>query len=126
LTWEQPIDAQALGIPLASQVAGQSLEAIVTSQVAGRDDGQLCSACHSKDDPQGGYGIDVALNGRLASLDPWVNVGTVTQRTWAGPSGWAVRFINNKTKPASLKAAMQAWVDGGCKDEDHAVLPRRD
>ena len=116
LSWDEKIRAQALGIPLKSKAIGKTLEQIVTGQAAGRDDGQLCSACHNRQEAQGGYGLDVDKNENLPQLDPWQKVGTIEQLSWAGKDGWATKFISNKTKPALLKTVMSTWLKGSIKE----------
>ena len=113
LTWRQTIDWEPLGISPKSKAVGQTIEDIVASRNGGRDDGLLCNACHNKDHADGGYGLDVPANVRGRFLDPVAVVGTKGKRAWAGQSGWAERFIRNKTKPTSLKKVMKAWADGG-------------
>ena len=115
LTWRQTIDANALGIDPSSKAVGNSIEAIITSKVAGRDDGIPCGTCHNQKNPMGGYGLNQDSQGAGDSLDPWASVGTKNKHTWAGEDGWGVRFIRNKTKPESLKAIMKAWANSGYK-----------
>lgn len=117
LAWDQPIQAKFLGIPISSKAHGKTLRQIVAGEAPGRDDGQLCSACHNREEAQGGYGLPVDKNGILINLDPWEKVGTLEQRPWAGKGGWVGQFIQNKTKPAALKAVMRAWLKGGCKED---------
>lgn len=111
--WDRNVEALKLGIPPESHVNGQKLADIITSQVAGRDDDQLCSACHNRDEAQGGYGVDVKKNERFADLNQWTLIGTQKKLPWGGKVGWASRFVANPTKPATLKKVMQAWIDGG-------------
>lgn len=117
LGWDQLIRAKSFGIPVSSKAQGKTLRQIVASETPGRDDGQLCSACHNREEAQGGYGLAVDKNGFVTNLDPWEKVGTLEQRPWAGKGGWVSRFIQNKTKPAALKAVMRAWLKGGCKED---------
>jgi hypothetical protein len=110
--WNEPIYSSKFGLAPNPNIDGKTLAAVVTSQTAGRDDGMLCSACHNKDDAQGGYGVPSERNGASPNLKP---TDMVYNRTWIGPDGWAVRFVNNRTKPVNVKAVMQAWIDNNYK-----------
>lgn len=110
--WNEPIYSTKFGLAPNPNIDGKTLAEVITSQKAGRDDGQLCSACHYKDDAQGGYGVPVAKNGASPTLKP---TDMVYNRTWVGPDGWAERFVKNSTKPANVKAVVQAWIDNGYK-----------
>jgi hypothetical protein len=54
----------------------------------------------------------VEKNGASPALKP---TDMVYNRTWIGPDGWAVRFVKNSTKPANVKAVVQAWIDNNYK-----------
>lgn len=109
IRWSDPIDSTKFGIPANPKIDGRNLKDVVASAVAGRDDAQLCSACHNRSTALGGYGVNVDA-GKASPIVPTDMVGG---KTWTGTDGWAQRFIRNKTKPANLKAAIQAWIDGG-------------
>ncbi len=113
LSYGEAIDSKKFGLAPNPKIDGKTIALVLTSQVAGRDDGQLCSACHNKDDAQGGYGVDVAKNGSNPGMKPTDLVGG---KTWAGPNGWAAGFVKNPTKPANVKAVIQAWIDNKCKE----------
>ncbi len=115
ISWEDKIDSRRFGLTPNPKIDGKTLAEVISSMTAGRDDGQLCSACHNKDEALGDYGLPVAKNAASIDFDPSIEVGTTRKAKWKGPDGWAKRFIANKTKPANIKAVMQAWVDGGCK-----------
>jgi hypothetical protein len=110
--WNEPISSAKFGLAPNPNIDGKTLAEVVSSQKAGRDDGQLCSACHNKDDAQGGYGVPVAKNGASPNLKP---TDMVYNKTWVGPDGWAERFVKNSTKPANVKAVVQAWMDNNYK-----------
>jgi hypothetical protein len=115
INWKQSIDSKAFGLAPNPNVDGKTLAEIVASMSPGRDDGQLCSACHHQGEDAGGYGLPVAKNAASSNFDPNAVVGTTKKATWRGNDGWAKKFIDNKTKPDNIKALMQAWIDGGCK-----------
>lgn len=110
--WNEPISSTKFGLAPNPNIDGKTLAEVITSQKAGRDDGQLCSACHHQNDAQGGYGVPVARNGASPNLKP---TDLVYSRTWVGPDGWAERFVRNSTKPANVKAVVQAWIDNNYK-----------
>ncbi|HYX31739.1 MAG TPA: hypothetical protein VE954_01405 [Oligoflexus sp.] len=110
--WNEPISSIRLGLAPNPNIDGKSLAEVITSQKAGRDDGLLCSSCHHKDEAQGDYGVPAPKNGASPGLLP---TDMVLNRTWVGPNGWAERFVKNSTKPANLKAAVQAWMDNNYK-----------
>ena len=115
LAWDQVIDAELFGIPSTNNVHGKTLEEIISSQVAGRDDGQLCSACHNQTQSVGDYGLASEPGASLPDLDPDQLVGVVAERPWSGDAGWGQRFIQNNTKPETLKAVIRAWLASGDK-----------
>ncbi len=115
IAWNQSIDSKSFGLAPNPNIDGKTLAQVVSSMSAGRDDGQLCSACHNREEAAGGYGLPVAKNAASINFDPNAEVGTTQKAKWKGTDGWAKRFIVNKTKPDNIKALMQAWVDGGCK-----------
>jgi len=112
ISWNEPISSSKFGLTPNPNIDGKTLAEVITSQKAGRDDGQLCSACHYKDDAQGGYGVPVEINGASPTLKP---TDMVYNRSWVGPGGWAERFVKNKTKPANVQAVVQAWIDNNYK-----------
>ena len=46
LTWLTPVSSAVMGQAMITAVADQTLHRVVSSQVSGRNDGQLCSSCH--------------------------------------------------------------------------------
>lgn len=110
--WDEPISSSKFGLAPNPSIDGKTLAEVITSQKAGRDDGQLCSACHYKGDAQGDYGVPVEMNGANPTLKP---TDMVYNRSWVGPGGWAERFVKNETKPANVKAVVQAWIDNNYK-----------
>lgn len=108
LGWDEPIQSVKFGIPANPKIDGKSLRQVISGSVPGRDDGQLCTACHNKDNPAGGYGGPVQANQTIQELAPGL---VIDGRRWEGSEGWAVRFVGNTTKPLNVKAAMQAWID---------------
>jgi hypothetical protein len=115
IRWDQAIDSSAFGLAANPKIDGKSLSEIVTGQVAGRDDGKLCSECHNEARALGGYGLSVAENASVLELDPWAVVGTTFEQSWAGDNGWAEKFVSNPTKPANVKAVFRAWIRSGFK-----------
>lgn len=109
LGWSTPIDSTKFGLAPNPKIDGKTLKDVVASAVAGRDDGQLCSTCHNKTSALGGYGAEV----EASKASPIAPTDAVSGNKWTGPQGWAYRFIRNKTKPPNVKAAFQAWIDGG-------------
>lgn len=111
LTWQQPIVGSSIGFNQPSQMEGNSIADILASKVAGRDDKQLCSNCHNSIQDAGGYGVSDTEEGQLSiSMSP---SDLYSGNSWAGAGGWADKFIENSTKPESLKAAFRAWKAGG-------------
>jgi hypothetical protein len=112
MTYQERIDSRKFGLAPDPNLDGKTLAQILTSQVAGRDDAQLCSACHNKDDAQGGYGVPVAKNGSNPGMKATDMIGLYT---WCGPGGWADRFVATPSKPANLKAVIRAWRNNKCQ-----------
>lgn len=112
MSWNEPIDSKKFGLAPNPKVDGKTIAQILTSQVAGRDDGQLCSACHNSGDAQGDYGVNVAKNAANPEMKP---TDIVYGKTWVQKGGWAEGFVANPTKPANVKAVIQAWIDNGYK-----------
>ena len=110
--WNEAVDSTKFGLAPNLHIDGKTLAQVITSQVAGRDDGQLCSACHNNAEAQGNYGVPAAKNAASPGLKP---TDLVSNRPWVGPEGWAVRFVKNPTKPANVKAVVQAWIDNNYK-----------
>lgn len=110
--FKEPVYSTKFGLSPNEKIDGKTIQQILTSQVAGRDDGQLCSACHNKNDAQGGYGVPVEKNGSNPGMK---QTDLIYGRTWAGPDGWAQRFVKNSTKPDNVKAVIQAWINNQCK-----------
>lgn len=113
LAWDEPIRLKKFGLSDNPNIEGKTLKAIVESLTPGRDDHQLCSACHNNEEASGNYGVDVDKLTSYRLLDPWTMVGTTIQRSWAGRNGWADQFSGNSTKPPALKALMRSWKAGG-------------
>jgi len=114
LGWNTPITTDNFFIsdPL---INGRTLLQIVSSQVVGRKDGKLCSACHFIGSGLP-YSPPVAQNG---SAVIWPN-DVINGRTWAGPGGYARSFLAQPTdqpvvnsKPFYLQALVQTWIDDG-------------
>lgn len=114
LAWNEPVQSAKLGLAPNPKLDGKPLSKIISSELAGRDDGQLCSACHYRGEAAGGYAVDVAKNQASPGFIPSAPYGP-SNRSWLGPEGWAVGFVKNETKPANLKAAVQAWINNGYK-----------
>ena len=112
LNFTEKIYSADFGLPPNENIDGKSLFEIVTSQKAGRDDGQECAICHNNDLQLGNYWVPTAANEALDDVDPTTEVAG---RAWAGDGGWAERFVANTTKPSNVKLFIQAWIDGGYK-----------
>jgi hypothetical protein len=110
--WNEPISSEKFDLAPNPNIDGKTLAEVISSQKAGRDDGQLCSACHNKDDAQGAYSVPALKNGASPNLKP---TDMVYNKTWVGPGGWAERFVKNSSKPANVKAVVQAWINNGYK-----------
>ena len=110
ITFAQAIDSQQLGLAPNPNIDGKSLLEIVSSQKPGRDDGRLCSSCHNKSVALGGYWVPSEADEALTQLDP---TNPVAGRAWTGADGWAVRFVNNASKPRNVQVIIQAWIEGG-------------
>lgn len=113
ITLREAIYSEDFGLDENENIDGKSLFEILTSQEAGRDDGQVCSACHNRNDSQGGYGVDSASEEALDEIDPDAEI---SGRSWTEDGGWAERFVENDTKPANVRAVIQAWIDGGYQE----------
>ena len=112
LAWDTAIRSVDFGLAPNPKIDGKTLRQVITSQVVGRDDGELCSACHNKNDAQGGYGGLAAAYAASPSLGPNT---VIDGRKWSGPGGWAERFVKNPTKPANLQLMVRAWINGKYK-----------
>jgi len=112
--WTVPLDLAKLGMPSNPKVDGKTLQQIVSSVLAGRDDGKLCSDCHNRSAAAGGYGVPVE-SGKSSSPILSIQLQLDGHR-WAGPGGWAERFIANPTKPEGVKNLLKAWKDSGFQE----------
>lgn len=109
----EDIYSEDFGLAANENIDGKNLFEVITSQKAGRDDGQLCSACHNNEEALGGYAVDSDIDEALDELD---TDAELSGRTWTEEGGWAMRFVENETKPANVRAVIQAWIDGGFKE----------
>lgn len=105
-----PIDSKSFGLEANPKIDGKSLFEVITSQEAGREDGQLCSACHNNELALGGYGVDQDPNTSISTVDPDAEI---SGRAWTGKGGWAERFSKNPTKPENIKTLLKYWINGG-------------
>jgi len=110
LTWTSPITAENIGADPDPRAAGATLHDAINNLVSPRPDGKYCAECHYP-------GGEVPYR-----PDPDAEIGPtslVDGRTWAGPGGWAERFIAldenaHFTKPAYVRAVFVKWLaDGG-------------
>lgn len=111
--WKDPIYSEDFGLEPNPNVDGKSLADIVMSVDFGREDGQLCSACHNNTYALGDYGVDAEINAASPEMEP---TDPVSGRTWIEEGGWSDRFIDNPTKPANIKGVIDAWRRGGYRD----------
>jgi hypothetical protein len=115
IQWNTKVNADNFPIG-GPPIAGNSLFCIVSSYTVGRTDGKLCSNCHHATSGLP-YSPPVA-QGSSAAIMP---TDVISGRTWAGPDGWAQRFIHMPTdvpglvssKPFFLQSLTQTWVDHG-------------
>lgn len=114
LGWNEALNSEKLGLTANPQVDGRKLGKIIGSVISGREDGQLCSACHNNVQADGGYGTDSAPGAANAAFNPKGKFGP-NGRSWIGPGSWAEGFVTNKTKPANLQVMIQAWINSGYK-----------
>ncbi len=117
IAWNEPIRLEKLGLAPNANIEGKTLKSIISSLTFGRDDHQLCSACHNRTESAGNYGLDKDKNRSFANLDPWKIIGMNSQRSWAGKGGWAEQFAANSTKPPLLRSLMDSWREGGYQVE---------
>jgi hypothetical protein len=119
LTWTTRINAATTGIEPDSTVGddhgtGFSLQAIVSSHVSGRQDGQRCSACHNYEStdpfeynpqiPPGGFHIiPVEPFDPISDGEAWVG----------GSSPWINKFLMRPEKTPYLKAVFSKWLSDG-------------
>jgi hypothetical protein len=109
LAWTTPIDGDDLGVTPDPLIAGKTIEGIVSSEVSGRADGLLCSACHYAGSGHP-YSPPVAAGG-TAQIAPTDVIGG---HTWAGPGGWADQFMaQTAIKPAHLRDMFNVWRTDG-------------
>lgn len=110
LELNEPIEMKNLGMDANEDIDGVTLFEILSSQVSGRADGKLCSECHNNDEDMGGYSVPSDPNEPLLGFDPDEEYDG---KSWSERRGWAERFIDNETKPESVKMIIQAWIDSG-------------
>ena len=114
LRWTDPYVAERFGNPESPSTAYKNLDRIVSSEIYGRDDNKLCSACHGPDSkrsyaPPAGY------------ISATQDIGG-PGKSWK--SYWAARFLAYHPpspllptgyKPQYLREMVQAWIDSGSR-----------
>ena len=113
ISMSEPIYSEEFGMEENENIDGKSLFEVLSSQSAGRDDGQLCSACHNEDDDAGDYAVPSGPNAVLINFDPDEEY---EGKSWTEEDGWAERFVANETKPDNVRAIVQAWIDSGYQE----------
>ncbi len=112
LFWTSTISSMNAGEGATPETIETSIAEIIESKVSVRSDKLLCSHCHSP-------GSSVAYQPPTGNVDFQIDPDTeVDGRTWAGPDGWAERFISRDSrvgfqKPLYLRALFRKWVNDG-------------
>ncbi|SMF62123.1 hypothetical protein [Pseudobacteriovorax antillogorgiicola] len=109
---DETIRSTDFGLEANPNIDGKNLADIIMSKVAGRDDGQKCSACHNNSLALGGYWVESAEDEALTAIDTSSPIAD-TGIAWVGDDGWAERFVNNSTKPSNVKTFIKAWIKSG-------------
>lgn len=114
LRWDAPLSVSTLGEEPNAFVAGATLVDVINDRISARPDARLCAECH--------YPGSAAAYGPALPEDRERDIGpddVVDGRPWAGPDGWAERFIAHGPdaqleKPAYLRNVFSVWLaDGG-------------
>lgn len=113
LSWDAVMSEENLGTVADPNVAGRTIADVLNSRVTGRPDGLLCSDCHYS----GGtipYRPNV-VRGAPSTFGP---NDVIDGRPWAGPDGWAERFVatgpgSSAPKPGYLRSVFFKWNDDG-------------
>ena len=72
--------------------------------------------CHYDEDDPGDYGVPSVQGGVLLNFDPSEEY---QGKSWSENNGWAERFIENDTKPDTIKMVIRAWIEG-----DHLAIKK--
>lgn len=111
ITWDTPVEASWVGMPVGDDIVGHSLRDIVSGAVEARGEGRTCSACH--------FAGSVTLYRPEVDQYGIGDVGPYTildGRNWAGATGWAMIFAGMGEgafveKPPELREAFRLWAE---------------
>jgi hypothetical protein len=112
--WDDVITVGNLGTSPDANIAGDRIGEVINSRTTARPDGLMCADCHYA-------GAGITYRPEIERSDASTTFGPddlIDGRSWAGPGGWADRFValgpdSTTHKPDYLRSMFFKWKDDG-------------